>query len=66
MQILLVEDDVFDHLLRNTREIGESPSAILRRLLRLRTQGTRVRRKSPIRRAGEPVRVEIPTLPTPF
>jgi negative modulator of initiation of replication len=54
MQVLLVEDDVFDHLLRNTREIGESPSAILRRLLRLRTRGARVRRKSPIRRAGDP------------
>src|SRR3954467_13431014 len=54
MQVLLVEDDVFRHLLRNTREIGESSSTILRRLLRLRTRGARVRRKSPTRRAGDP------------
>ena len=53
MQVVLVEDDVYRHLLRNAREIGESPSAILRRLLRLRRRGPRVKRKSPVARAGE-------------
>jgi negative modulator of initiation of replication len=54
MQVLWVDDDVYRHLVRNTLEVGESPSAILRRLLRLRAHGTRVRRKSPVRRAREP------------
>jgi negative modulator of initiation of replication len=53
MQLLLVEDDIYEHLVRNMREIGEQPSAILRRLLRLRTRGPRVNRKAPLRRAGE-------------
>jgi negative modulator of initiation of replication len=50
MRSIEIEDDIYEHLLQNTQEIGESASSILRRLLKISPR-------------TEP-EVDTPTLPT--
>lgn len=44
MRLIGIDEDVYRHIVRGTREVGETPSAILRRLLGIGAPGPRIRR----------------------
>lgn len=45
MRQIEIDDDIYDHLVRNTRELGETASEILRRLLSIDSQQPRLAAK---------------------
>ena len=55
MRLITIDDDVYRHLVRNARELGDTPTVILRRLLGIDAPGPRVRRVPPLaRRKAQP------------